>query len=56
MFELTKLENRTCPLFRTVCKGKLCAFTGYQVSTMLGTGATVTEWVCDMTDRVVERV
>jgi hypothetical protein len=52
---MVKVETRYCPLNRTKCTGKLCALTGYQVVTMLGTGETKTEWICDMTDRVVER-
>ena len=49
-----KIENRRCPLLNATCKGKLCALTGYQMVKMVGKPDSA-EWICDMSDRVVER-
>jgi hypothetical protein len=58
VFELTRIENRNCPLRKATCTGRLCAFTSWKAKTMILTsgasGSPGTEWICDMTDRVVE--
>jgi hypothetical protein len=56
---MTRLETRYCPMNRAKCTGKLCALTSWRKSGVVtsnsGNVPQVTEWICDMSDRVVER-
>lgn len=56
---MTRVETRRCPVCNTTCRGKNCALTSYRLSepvqSVSGVVVQYTEWICDFSDRVVER-